>query len=241
MATGIFPPAYEWWYNQGPDATGGTPNSFASRVGGGTQNAPSAARTPTTTTAPRRLPRGGGAWMDPNAYRQQVWSGTLQPPTLPPVSIPEPQIPTQPPAQQPPQTSPSTGSPLATYDTGINSGRLPDSIIQQAQAALANSMRQPLTIPQSLMAPNSGQPITGGIFGDMMGQAQNRANIDLSRAAAEQQAQMELAYQVANANSGIGMATLLNNLYRNDVTNQVNTGRANIGNLAALLASLGLF
>lgn len=121
-----------------------------------------------------------------------------------------------PPATTNPQV-PVTGGNVAQVSSGITSGRLPDASIQQALATLMGGATQ---------AP--------GALGDMLRMNTNRNAIDLQRAGAEQQADMQHAYEVANAQGFLQNAQLASDTNRENVTHGVNM-RNSVLNLIGLL------
>lgn len=117
---------------------------------------------------------------------------------------------TVPPATTNPQTPVAT-NPLAGLESqfpAVTSGQLSNDAIAQALASLTAG------------GSNTGQ-YSGGSFGDLMRMNTQRATGDLQRASAEQQAEMQQAFEVARANQGIQQMQLGSDINREHVTNQV--------------------
>lgn len=123
--------------------------------------------------------------------------------------------------QTPIQPSPLVG--LAQLSPGITSGQLSDNAIAQALAALTGG--------------GTGA-FSGGSFADLLGQMTNRNQTELQRAAAEQQADMQHAFEVARANQGIQQGTLASDINRQNVMHQVNMRNDVLGLLGQLMGGL---
>lgn len=129
---------------------------------------------------------------------------------------PTPSAPTSgiPPATTQPMTPVGAGGDLAsllgTYTNPITAGQLSNDAINKAMSTV------------SAGAPAWAVQKFGGNFGDNMTQNNQRAAINLSRAASEQQASMDLAQQRAKAGAGLDMAGLLQQLNGQNVTSQLN-------------------
>ena len=106
--------------------------------------------------------------------------------------------------QTPVATNPLAG--LAENSPGITSGQLSNDAISQALASLTG-------------AGTGGY--SGGSFGDLMRMNTQRAAGDLQRGGAEQQADMQQAFEVARANNGLQGMQLGSDINRENVMNSV--------------------
>ena len=88
------------------------------------------------------------------------------------------------------------------------------------QRLLAGGQRA-FQMPSNMSNSLGANGITGGLFGDLMKANTMRAANDYSRAAAQQQADMQNAFEVARAGGNIQQAQLASDLNRENVTNSV--------------------
>lgn len=113
-----------------------------------------------------------------------------------------------PPATTNPQT-PLAGNPLAglaEQAPGVTSGQLSNDAIQQALGRLTGA--------------GTGA-FSGGMFGNLMSQNTSRQGNELQRAGAQQQSDMQQAFEVARANAGLQQMQLGSDINREHVTNSV--------------------
>lgn len=115
---------------------------------------------------------------------------------------------------------------LAAYTNPITAGQLSNDAIGQAQGTI------------SAAAPAWAVAKYGGNFQDNMNQDAGRAAINLSRAASEQQAAMDLSHQKAKAGAGLDMAGLLQQLNSQNVTHQINSQDQMLRSMLGLLGGL---
>jgi hypothetical protein len=126
---------------------------------------------------------------------------------------------------------------LGTYQTGIQSGQLPDSSI----AAAKNAMTY-----KGGVAPTSNAPVNpaqrGALnsqFGDAM-RAGSMAGVgEIDRNAAFAKNQMQLAYEKARANAAMGGFKLMQNQYEDSVNNGLAQRGQSLGLAGSLLGLLG--
>lgn len=119
------------------------------------------------------------------------------------------------------------GSGIGTYTNPITAGQLSNDAIAKAMATI------------NAGAPQWAVAKYGGAFGDNLTQDLERAGINLSRAASEQQASMDLAQQRARAGAGLDMAGLLQQLNAQNVTSQLNNEDAIFRMMTNLFGGLG--
>src|SRR5690606_21837816 len=120
---------------------------------------------------------------------------------------------------------------------GVTHGRLPTDVIQQHLAQLREDANRKYTAPQSL----GGQTYAGNdssYFGQLMQQLMPRAAMDFDRTASQQPAGMDLDFQRGQSAANMSLASLLQAVNRENVTNDVAMRNAMINNLTALLGGL---
>lgn len=113
--------------------------------------------------------------------------------------------------QQPNHPYAPTNQPqgIGQYTSGINAGPLPQATL----TAASRRMFAPL-------APQATQGAFGGQLAGLVGGANNAANINMLRAAAPAQANLQLGEQTANANAGLANMGLLSRLQQDQFAAQ---------------------
>lgn len=129
-----------------------------------------------------------------------------------------------PPATTNPQTQiggGGAGGNVTQVNSGITNGQLSDASIQAGLQRLLAGGQRAFQMPSNMSNSLGANGITGGLFGDLMKANTMRAANDYSRAAAQQQADMQNAFEVARAGGNIQQAQLASDLNRENVTNSV--------------------
>jgi hypothetical protein len=134
------------------------------------------------------------------------------------------------------QTLPAPPQGLGTYQTGIQHGTLGNDVIGRANQALSFKGGK---MPTASGVPVSGQAASGlnRQWNDLMAQGTSGMQGDLSRDAAYQQGQMQLAQEKAKANAAMGGFKLMQNQYEDNVQNAL-ARRGQGFNLLGILAGL---
>ncbi len=105
-------------------------------------------------------------------------------------------------------------------NSGISSGQLSNDSIQAGLQQLLSGGARSMSVPSNMSNGQSGA-VSGGLFGDLMRQNTSRNASEYGRAASQQQADMQHAFEVARANGGLQQMQLLSDTNRENVTNQV--------------------
>lgn len=125
-----------------------------------------------------------------------------------------------------------------TVNGGITSGQLSSDSIQKSLQALLKGGLKPMSV-SSNMSMGPGGSISGGLFGDLMRSNTMRSSNEFSRAASQQQADMQHAFEVARANADLQQMQLLSDTNRENVTNQVTQRNTILDLLGQLLRGFG--
>lgn len=129
-----------------------------------------------------------------------------------------------PPATTNPQTQiggGSGGGNVTQVDSGIRSGQLSDASIQAGLKQLLAGGTRSMAVPSSLSGSANSEGIKGGLFGDITRANTMKNANDYGRAASQQQADMQHAFEVARANGNLQQSQLASDVNRENVTNGV--------------------
>ena len=134
-----------------------------------------------------------------------------------------------------------TGTGLSQFqnvNSGITAGQLSNDSIQSGLQQLLAGGARGLTVPNNM---NYGQSktVSGGLFGDLMRQNTARSANEYGRAASQQQADMQHAFEVARANGDLQQMQLLSDTNRENVTNGVMQRNTILDLLGQLLRGFG--
>lgn len=173
--------------------------------------------------SPFRSRLGGGAPANPNYYANYGGQGSAAPP----------------PATTDPQTQIGGGGGGVQVDSGIKSGQLSDAKIQAGLQQLLAGGKKGMGIPGNMSQNPNGQGVTGGLFGDLMAERTMRNTTDYGRAASQQQADMQHAFEVARANGGLQQMQLASDTNRENVTHGVIQRNNMLDLLGQLLRGFG--
>lgn len=132
------------------------------------------------------------------------------------------------------------GSGIIQAESGITSGQLSNESIQKAMQELLNGGKRSMFLPSSMSYTKAGgKEVSGGVYGDLMSQQSNRNASEFERAAAQQQADMQHAFEVARASGGLQNMQLASDVNRENVTHGVMQRNTMLKLISRLLGGLG--